>query len=112
MSDIIEKLGIKKWEWEQTERVENSLDVFIRDIDEKGIAWAYNNKTANLIAAAPEMLERDICFIKAVESLKEKCKDIGDTGAFYVIHEVMKHFSFIPDIKATGKSWEEIKELL
>ncbi len=104
--NIIEKLGItpkgkwtvSKWQGDESYTVWNGI------IDEnKGGGHVANSKniaTADLIAAAPEMLEALIEIVRIIEPPK---RDF--TGAWI--------YRATPIIeKATGKTWEQIKEII
>ncbi len=115
---FIEKLGITPAPWECDGAYLTGKDFKVGEYIVDVHPFGMPNKTyeqfadVRVIETAPELLERDIKFLHAVESMKEKYKKLGDTGSFSIISEVMQNFSFKPDIKATGKSWEEIKELI
>lgn len=67
---------------------------------------------SKLMAAAPEMLVRDIKFVKAIEQFMAGCKIANDTGSFHTAKIILEMFDFTPDEKATGKTRHEIKELV
>jgi len=94
----IERLGITPgpWEIEKTSVSPNHLDSLIKTSDDaKYIGWIYNDHSADarLIAAAPEMLE----------ALIELCVFINPAN---------DDIAIIAIERATGKTWEEVKEII
>ena len=121
---IIKKLGITPGPWEaSTARVIERDCISVNEEAQKNKITAIcgdikaedeNESIANafLIAAAPEMFERDIDFLNGLEKLKEVYSSFMREREVYIIDKVIKMFDFAPDQKATGKSWERIKELM
>lgn len=144
---IIEKLGITPGPWEsltvdeyREAGKESEIDIksvkrnfeditdhsrIVRSINEGweiGVVTTFqpgeDGPDANLIAAAPEMLERDIKFLRHLDGLKKSIiEDQEECGDDYsvlidIVDQIKDAFDFYPDEKATGKSWSEIKELL
>lgn len=126
MTGIIEKLGITPGPWRLSTN-------FVRDsfisgptgnfkniiCQPPGAQKTYRNgeyapwdNNKHLIAAAPEMLERDIKFLKTIENLSYDINKGFITNPMFLMRKIIESFDFSPDQKATGKSWEEIKELL
>jgi hypothetical protein len=103
MSDIIEKLGITPGPWhfhewsEDIEITKNHSEICTTC--KKG----YENSVRDLrlIASAPEMLKAIIKWVASGEGIRQ-FKDVVQTEIDFT--EVIE--------KATGKTWEEIKELL
>jgi len=63
------------------------------------------------IAALPDILERDIKFYDTLIMIV--CREIKNNEYGYQIaREIFDAYDFKPDEKATGKTWEEIKELI
>ncbi len=91
--------------------LELSVDI---EGQEHNSSWnkTLKNNEAQLIAASPEMLERDIKFREYLFNEIDKYIKLGDTGMVFALREVWKNFDFTVDEKATGKTWDEIKELI
>ena len=105
--DIIEKLGITQGPWhaekEDPDYGERNFVAWENtECDETIICEAkYGMKDAALIATAPEMLE---ALINATIHLEHIPGTLSPDNIFLPMVEIIE--------KATGKSWEEIKELL
>ena len=91
MNDIIEKLGI-----ESKYRVSIVNGDIILDLEQQ----------------RNDLLERDIIFMGHLKRILSEIREYKYDNPINVIQKVMKCFDFTLDKKATGKSWEEIKELL
>lgn len=112
MKDLFEKLGITPGPWEVSQQKESSLS-FLKEIHivdsngyyQCGIHKAnstLSKKDAHLIAAAPEMLE---ALIDAFELIG--CIEVNEDKDFNIDQWLLPVIE-----KATGKSWEEIKNEL
>jgi hypothetical protein len=73
--------------------------------------YTLTHPDANLIAAAPEMLERDIKFEQAMWEMCDRLNSGEKLTASEVFNFLSHRWSFLPDEKATGKTWEQIKNL-
>lgn len=117
---IIEKLGISK-NWQPTEslQIDNGIcfetdnnepeNILIKNLE--GYYVFYWKADRDLALAAPEMLEALIDFLSQMESIivPENTKYKKD----YYDNFLRTYDSLIKSVeKATGKSWQEIKELI
>jgi hypothetical protein len=108
---IIEKLGISNSPWEIKEISTFRYDKFngkrrYVSSNGKGVCGSTKKENANLIAAAPEMLEALIDMLMEFQDYW----GIEDEDMCTEINPILKSLQAIQ--KATGKSWEEIKALL
>jgi len=117
--NIIEKLGITQGPWEcDNENHDHVISDDYHTIDagchtdscitENGffIQTPISKADIKIIAAAPEMLEDGLYNCQLIERMKE-C--ILEPDKLYIMIGQMKTSSYK---KATGKSWQEIKELI
>lgn len=117
--DIIKKLGITPGPWEITGYFDHLIGVdktchqagIVAELWPNAFTRKYNNVDARLIAAAPEMLK---ALITAGNQFREYALEHTKKGK----HEKATTNYRMSDIcidavtKATGKTWDEIKELM
>ena len=88
IKEVMEKASKGPFEWRQTSGMETGLDVLVTDSSGRGIAWAYAQNDAQLIAHwlnhGPQLLEAFERFITSVAD------EGGFNGSFSGADEALK----------------------
>ncbi len=116
MKNIIEKLGITKNPWSKghgtivttVKKSKNHVGGFARicAVEQDNCKYGEFQANAQLIAAAPEMLEGYINILQLVEGVRN-----GNLTPDMFVNMVEGSALFRSE-KATNKSWEEVKGLI
>jgi len=96
--NIIEKLGIEPIERKYNKKIWDTVfsQKEVRELEQQN----------------RELLERDIRFFNQLERIVNKYQRLLSKEEFEVANMIYNMYDLTPDLKATGKTWEEIKELL
>ena len=115
--DIFEKMGITI-PWRAVKgHIGTRVCNFLRIPDQDGIhihkQQIESNKKAKpmckLIAATPDLLERDIKYLQKLEDERKQLELCGMDKAVGGIRMALDSFDFTPDKVATGMSWDDLK---
>jgi hypothetical protein len=115
VGDMIEKLGITPGPWEYycekqlvTGSTMGDYTLFFETVRARGenLCRMHNAPDARIIAASPNMLETLVKNMRDFETINSFCLDNGLPTFDRAERETREAVE-----KATGKTWEEVKEL-